>query len=159
MLRKDLSNYFYARYKIEIPNMIAVGWLDQENDYPLATTKISTAITDRLRFFHKWYKFSANIVRGFTPCPVCSEYYDKNGLLLGHAELWIPFGGKIYAAPNFMLHYIEDHNYSPPAEYLNALLNADITLADSIEAFEDALWNGSVTEYIESDWIKNKSFA
>ena len=158
MLRKDLSNYFYARYKIEIPNMIAVGWLDQENDYPLATTKISTVITEKLRILDRC-GYDAVVMRGFTPCPICSECYDKNGLLLGNAELWIPFEGKIYAAPDLILHYIEDHNYSPPAEYLNAILYADITLFDSIYAFEDALWNGSVTEYIESDWIKNKSFA
>jgi hypothetical protein len=42
---------------------------------------------------------------------------------LGSAEIRVPSGnGTIYVAPNLIIHYIREHGYRPPDEFIRALL-------------------------------------
>jgi len=70
-------------------------------------------------------------MRGFHGCNLCSEKTgylsakrDGEELKLGSAEIRvIGVDGKIYAAPNLIYHYITVHNYRPPDEFIDAVLN------------------------------------
>jgi len=43
--------------------------------------------------------------------------------LLGSAEIRVISGqGQLYAAPNLIYHYVVSHNYSPPPEFVLAVL-------------------------------------
>src|SRR5262249_15003835 len=47
---------------------------------------------------------------------------SKPSLQLGSAEILVfGKGGKIYAAPNMIYHYVTVHHYKPPDEFLQAL--------------------------------------
>jgi len=41
------------------------------------------------------------------------------------SQLWIPGREVIYASPLVILHYIEVHNYLPPAEFISAIEGVD----------------------------------
>jgi hypothetical protein len=42
--------------------------------------------------------------------------------LLGDAEIRVPGrGGKVYAAPTLICHYIDKHRYCPPQDFLDAV--------------------------------------
>ena len=56
--------------------------------------------------------------------------------LLGHCEIWIPgHNEKIYASPALIIHYIEEHDYCPPEEFMMAAMDES--------AFPD--WQAEVT--------------
>lgn len=62
-------------------------------------------------------------IRELTICQVCGvlELIGSTGKILPSAELWIPSHETIYAAPIMILHFIEVHNYLPPAEFIAAV--------------------------------------
>jgi hypothetical protein len=44
-------------------------------------------------------------------------------LSLGSAEIRVPgSGGRIYAAPDLIYHYVEAHGYRPPDEFVEAVM-------------------------------------
>lgn len=49
--------------------------------------------------------------------------HDGTTLLLGSAEIRVPSRlGVVYAAPDMIYHYIKDHDYVPPQEFIDAVL-------------------------------------
>jgi hypothetical protein len=50
----------------------------------------------------------------------------RKKILLGSAEIWVPALGQavIYAAPDLIYHYVKEHRYLPPADFINAVLSA-----------------------------------
>jgi len=49
-------------------------------------------------------------------------YYGNESLKAGFSEIRV-FGkkGKVYAAPNLIFHYIMEHDYTPPKEFIEAV--------------------------------------
>jgi hypothetical protein len=47
-----------------------------------------------------------------------AEFTQSNG------EIRVPHGGITFAAPVLIVHYIEEHRYLPPAEFLKAVEEA-----------------------------------
>src|SRR4051812_34656769 len=86
---------------------IAVGWLDVGKDYPHG--EVPPELIDKLK-----QQPAASQTRGFHVCPFCHDAHSSN-------EIHIDGGGKTYRAPRMIIHYITDHNYRPPGEYLAAL--------------------------------------
>lgn len=43
--------------------------------------------------------------------------------VLNHHEIWVerPDGGH-YVSPPLIVHFVSDHEYAPPAEYVNAVM-------------------------------------
>jgi hypothetical protein len=39
----------------------------------------------------------------------------------GNGEIWVPGDDVIYAAPVLIVHYIEEHGYLPPPQFLKAV--------------------------------------
>jgi predicted enzyme related to lactoylglutathione lyase len=139
----DLSEYKSKAYPLLPPfkEVLTVGWLAEGHEYP--TGEVDAETIDKLNLLLESPKTHALQSRGFHECDLCSieqrvypSYKDRQ-IALGSAELWIPSsGGVIYAAPNLIVHYIEDHGYRPPDAFINA-----------VKAFD-----------LESDWDGNAAF-
>jgi hypothetical protein len=124
----DLSPYSYLDCPSDQKAVLNVGWLDKSHPFPKGS--ISTEIINRLFIL---CKSPENKTRGYHECPFCFSFWPKKelGVLveiggeairLGSAEIRVKCGEKTYAAPNMILHYIKDHKYLPPAEFIECLV-------------------------------------
>jgi len=109
----------------DTPQALNIGWLDRS--YIFSQGTVEPELMTKLWLF---CRSPVNETLGFHECPFCqenSESYlvvEQNGekIGLGSAEIWV-FGreGKAYAAPTLIYHYIVQHHYRPPDEFLKAL--------------------------------------
>jgi hypothetical protein len=109
---------------------VNVGWLDPAHPYTQGDT--SEEFQDRL------FEFCTHLVlqtRGCHQCPYCGDptsllavREERHGreLYLGTAEIRVTYQGKSYAAPNLVYHYVVAHNYKPPEEFIEAVLNGPL---------------------------------
>lgn len=96
----------------------AVGWLGTECEFP--TGKISQ------QFFNKLHDLAENpwqpiASAGFHVCELC-QFQDYEHTARGTSNLFIPFNGVIYVAPELIVHYINVHYYLPPVVFLDAVM-------------------------------------
>ena len=129
---KDLTPYEYsAGLEIsEIP-VLNVGWLgavefDQEETSPEFKARLLQHCLDENVVL---------IMRGFHACPFCemsSAEWSRNHPDYGENTNWMSIGdgeirtrGKsvIYAAPTLIYHYVTEHYYRPPQEFIDAVLS------------------------------------
>jgi hypothetical protein len=126
----DLSKYDY----IESPSgekCLNIGWLSKGFDFP--TGEISEDVLGKLKILSAKIE---NETRGLHYCEFCDPpIFSPRGESFvctlikdapnGNGEIWIDgLGGIKYIAPTLLLHYIEVHNYLPPKEFLEAVINA-----------------------------------
>lgn len=103
---------------------IRVGWLDRCQTFTQGPT--DGTFLGKLKAL---YNFRVRQTRGFHVCPFCEERrfglpVEMNGkmLMLGSAEIEVADeSGSIYAAPDLIYHYIVDHGYLPPPEFIRAV--------------------------------------
>lgn len=133
MLKKnfaDLTSYCHQIAPFTLVGVKNVGWLNLESEFSQGEIPKST--------FHKLkslvggsgvFQPLVEPIRESLVCEMCGafELLDSAGKILPSAELWISAHETIYAAPIMILHYIEVHNYLPPAEFISAIdvLNED----------------------------------
>lgn len=59
------------------------------------------------------------------PCPLCGKRVtteiDGEEIVLGSAEIRILGDEDIYAAPDLILHFITDHHYRPPQQFIDVV--------------------------------------
>jgi hypothetical protein len=136
----DHSPYAYGHGSH--PGVVHVGWLDNIHPYPKGTVDA--------RLIEKMKLLASNPVelyRGKHICELCVEPPDlikttqPNGVALdpncswvrwvnqrsSNGEIRVSGEGIMFAAPVLIVHYIEAHNYSPPAEFLRAVEKALIS--------------------------------
>ena len=80
-------------------------------------------------------------MRGFHACAWCAPGEDAATWLqvkpdygpdascasIGNGEIRVRGEGLVYAAPALIYHYVVDHNYRPPDEFIAAVLDGDPT--------------------------------
>src|SRR5262245_50585720 len=98
----------------------AVGWLAA--DRPFAVGVMSEAGRSRLRLFVEKSEDSVDalgwpIFLGVHRCELCHQFNAG-----GH--FGVPLGDVLYVAPDMIIHYVEDHGYCPPQEFIDALTNS-----------------------------------
>lgn len=130
MFIEDLSTraYFahgqYAR---------AVGWL--ETDHPYQQGTVPVRFLARLKQ-HVDTAYQPVLFMGFHECSLCQEGDRKAGL----RNLLIPTERLLYVAPEMIVHYIEDHGYQPPQEFVEAVMacpeQASVEYSALIRQFE-----------------------
>jgi hypothetical protein len=126
MYYPDLTPYRYIR-RVYTLKALNVGWLDDQHPFP--KKKASEELFDALfeACLHK-----VNVFRGYHVCDFCSAFsfgtkVSRHGraIILGSAEIRVKGKGvKVYAAPNLIYHYVAEHDYDPPQEFIEALLAA-----------------------------------
>jgi hypothetical protein len=130
-----------------LPEVINIGWLSSRVTF--TTGNSSSEFTSKLIRLVKESAFSkTKVVMGrwdgtFT-CPLCEiDNWTIQTRIpgIGNAELWIPSifkPGVYYASSTWICHYVLDHQYLPPDEYIqsvmlfdeNKIINADIIAFD-----------------------------
>lgn len=120
----DLSEYCYHDGRYYAPGTVNIGWLDAGHEFERCTP--TDEVLNRLWEF---CKVSVAQMRGGHACEFCSERSDYpqwggERLLLGTSEIRVfSRAGAIYAAPTLIFHYMRDHSYRPPDEFVRALID------------------------------------
>jgi hypothetical protein len=111
-------------------DVITIGWLDPSEPFP--TGDVPHGLLDALV---PLIANPVNATRGWHTCPFCPEGTDSHGepltiptpdgpAILGHAEIHVerPDGHR-YVAPTLIHHYIQVHRYTPPPNFVKAVLS------------------------------------
>jgi hypothetical protein len=86
---------------------LAVGWLDKAHDFPKG--EVEPDLVDILA--RLWGNRNPNMShRGWHNCEFCGEATSSHCIAVGG-----------YVSPAMIIHYIQDHGYKPPDEFLQAL--------------------------------------
>ncbi|WP_422929099.1 hypothetical protein [Singulisphaera sp. PoT] len=122
----DLTPYTY-NYGTEI--MLNVGWLGP--GHPLPRGPVSMAFAHELEILAQ---SPVNRTRGQHICPFCKPPLDVIEMDPKYRDVWEMFracnteihvrgeSGVIYCAPTLIVHYVTEHQYQPPAEYIAAVI-------------------------------------
>jgi hypothetical protein len=106
--------------------LIAVGW--HEPGHSFATGPVS------MNFFAKLVRMLSNtwepiVVAGHQKCPFCrftggpnELRFDDNTVTLGSSNLFVPCNEGVYVTPSLIAHYIDSHEYCPPASFQEAVV-------------------------------------
>ena len=111
--------------KAAIDKLVAVGWLDEAHPYP--QDEVSESFLTKL-FDLLVRPWAPSYFMGYAECPFCAmdgygvRYKDKK-IVVGAFNLFVPGAGFLYAAPSMLAHYILTHNYAPPPQFQQAVLN------------------------------------
>jgi hypothetical protein len=119
----DLSPYEY-RQPSAIDHVLNIGWLDASHPFRtgIVPNEVLTAV---LRLCQS----PVNRTRGFHVCQLCNSpmfgvtiEIEGKIISLGSAEIRVTGEeNKTYASPDLIYHYMKEHQYSPPEEFLRAL--------------------------------------
>jgi hypothetical protein len=112
MFIADLSTCAYFATN---DNLRAVGWL--EAGHPYQQGPVREDFLTRLKQ-HVATAYQPLLFLGFHNCSLCPPGQRKTGLL----NLLIPTGQLLYVTPGMVVHYIEDHGYRPPQEFIEAVM-------------------------------------
>ena len=109
------------------PHVRAIGWLDDKHDFP--TGSVPTEFVSKLRritesdtFLFLYYNeldFFLSQFYGFHTCELCHNFNGGNNIV-------VPADKELYVAPSMILHYVEEHRYLPPKQFVNAVLESPI---------------------------------
>jgi hypothetical protein len=123
----DLSAYTYDHRAEPDPKVLNVGWLSDDEDFvrgPVSERFIST-----LRRLAPINLYKGHHNCEFCPRPIYTK--TKRGLLhieeipgtTGNGEIHVPGpNGITFVAPTLILHYVTEHQYLPPQEFIDAVL-------------------------------------
>ncbi len=103
---------------------LCVGWL--AHMHPYSQGEVPDEFVERL-----WVLCSKSILYtlGFHKCPFCRRpsygtlaQHGNDELRLGSAEIRVLGKDVVYAAPNLIYHYVVEHHYCPPEEFIQAVI-------------------------------------
>jgi uncharacterized protein YjaG (DUF416 family) len=120
---RDLSDYRYFS-EFAHPGTKNIGWLAAGHEFERAEP--ADHVLDRL---WRFCKISVAQSRGIHECEFssnedsCKAEHHGERRLLGTSEIRVfSSEGEIYAAPTLIYHYVSVHKYSPPDEFIRALI-------------------------------------
>jgi hypothetical protein len=117
----DGTDYSYS-LPASVPGVINIGWLSPAHEHPKGA--VAPHEVAALRACACLCR--AHLTRGIHVCEFCGRQglsVDCAGKAtpLGCAEIWVQDGARVYAAPDLVLHYVEEHGYRPPDAFLSAV--------------------------------------
>jgi len=117
--------------------VLNVGWLDGSRTYVQGAVPsdfvgrlrdLCASGTTRTRGWHR-----CNVCPDGAPYPTAVERADTERYLVGDAEIRVVGQASvIYAAPTMVIHYVQDHGYRPPDDFIVAVLDAPPGLSEPI---------------------------
>ncbi len=134
----EICDYFPVRSE----KLVAVGWLSWEFEFPKG--KVSGEFYSKLKNLAS-KPFQTFVSGGAHECELCQFDGAK-----GTANLFIPYDGNVYAAPELIVHYVAVHNYLPPEIFIKAVL--ECPQMQSIEYKKKLLSHGG------RDLLKKETF-
>lgn len=112
MFIKDLNTraYFVCGRDVR-----SVGWLEARHPYQRGA--VPDDFMARLKH-HVATAYQPGVFLGFHECSLCPGGRGK----AERENLLIPTKSLLYVAPSLIVHYIEDHGYRPPQEFIEAVM-------------------------------------
>lgn len=119
----DLSPYAYGHRKH--PGVVHVGWLDGIHEYNKGA--VAARFID---YLNELATEPVELYRGFHVCEICSRpkglltHEEQYAWMRGRSsngEIRVTRGNITYAAPVLIMHYIQEHGYLPPQEFLDTV--------------------------------------
>ncbi|MFK0288036.1 hypothetical protein ACIQVL_47280 [Streptomyces sp. NPDC090499] len=105
-------------------SLLNVGWLAEGHEIPQG--EVPDGLVEALL---ELAKDTVNVYRGMHFCDFCVTFQEarKNvrfrDVFIGSGEIHVRGGeGRVYAAPALVVHYVADHGYQPPMEFVDAVL-------------------------------------
>ena len=118
--------------------LYAVGWIE-EPGFP--TGSVPDEFVDALIAAYP-SKIIPDGTRGWHTCTFCEVELPKvdwNGETVdvsGHGHYLVKHENAVYMAPALIPHYILDHNYLPPQEFIDAVIYGRFLSTDDLEVKE-----------------------
>jgi hypothetical protein len=103
--------------------LLAVGWLEHPHVFPkgVIDDAVISKLKDLVEQTRRYQEFSSFL--GVMDCTFCRAVnLPGPGPIWSQENVFIPGRNAVYVAPGGILHYIEQHSYCPPSEFLNAVL-------------------------------------
>lgn len=115
----------------------AIGWLHPNHVFTKGN--VSTEFLNRLKEFAKRSGPSAEALYfgafgGFYTCGFCGQAH-------GIGNFGVPHGDLLFVAPEMVVHYIEEHGYCPPAEFITAVLRSPLPDSEEYQALTEPFWH------------------
>jgi hypothetical protein len=146
---EDLSPYHYGM-GLTVPEVSNIGWLHA--DHPFNVGKVEPNFLKKLEdLVLSSNKSSCDVLvdrlRGSCSCPVCGKSdlrvsNESKSFLLGSAEVWVPSNkadNLYYATFGLIIHYVNDHHYQPPQEFIDSVLELDLNSLFNGQSVKDTL--------------------
>lgn len=149
MYFKDLTKYKY----METEDSLNIGWLEKGHSFNKGN--VSGEFMEKL---WKYLRYPVQVCRGFHSCDLCKKQIQTVPVVefkgqkrkVGYYEIRV-WGkdGNMYAAPSLIFHYILQHGYQPPQEFIDAV-------TDSEDAASDEYYQ-KILKYSNNDdfWLAN----
>jgi hypothetical protein len=115
----------------------AIGWLHPDHSYTQG--EVSPLFLARLKDFAARSGDSAEALYfgafgGFHTCEFCGQAH-------GIRNFGVPSGDLLFVAPEMVVHYIEKHGYSPPAEFVHAVLQSPLPDSEEYQLVTEPFWH------------------
>jgi len=100
--------------------MLNIGWLDKA--YPYARGSTSVKFREALKIL---CERPIRLHRGFQPCDFCPGKVRRlHKPSLGNGQIRVlGMNGIWYSAPTMIHHYVVEHEYLPPFEFVESIMN------------------------------------
>jgi hypothetical protein len=115
----------------------AVGWLHP--DHRFTKGNVSAEFLSRLKDFVARSGRSAEALYfgafgGFHTCEFCSKAHGIN-------NFGVPSGDLLFIAPEMVVHYVEQHGYCPPAEFIAAVMRSPLPDSEEYQLITEPFWH------------------
>lgn len=114
---QDLTPYAYGRIDRD-RECLNIGWIGKDENF--TTGETSEEFLKKLEEVEKSDEFTSERHKGFHRCELCGD-------LMGTQVKKIS-GEKCYKFPSKISHYVKDHNYKPPQEFIDAIMSLKIQI-------------------------------
>ena len=140
----DLSPYVYGGpSRCGDYDVFSIGWLDGDHEFskgefnPERLSKIKIILESQSPI---------NLTFGVHICELCGNEAGN-----GEYHSYNPNTNKIYAAPTLIVHYIEEHQYAPPGEFIEAVFHKVLeeNYCGKLRVMEDVAWGFDEQKAIE----------
>lgn len=129
-----------------------VGWLSF--DYPFTTGDAPEDLSERLLHLcaTQLLQNPSLHLMGFHTCEFCLdpqpavrvEVPGRGWISLGSDEIRVVGRDYAYAAPNLIYHYVTEHRYQPPDDFIAAVLEPPASQSRALEMYAYHLWEASL---------------
>jgi hypothetical protein len=114
MFFKDLSSADHSG-SYGMKNALHVGWLEPTEEKPTIGSP-PDGFLDMLKRICV-YKNNAQAHRGFHCCPFCEQAVGSTAFVISSVS-----GDVQYYFPVLIVHYVSEHGYLPPKEFIEAVM-------------------------------------
>ncbi|WP_186438560.1 ankyrin repeat domain-containing protein [Cohnella terricola] len=146
---KDLT--YYSLHHFE--NAQNIGWINGVNVYKKGI--VSSDFIENLRLYTIK---SFNEIRGNVNCSLCSDKFTTLGL--SEIRVISKDGKNKYASPSMIIHYVTEHHYCPPEEFIRAVIDGPKPGSNEYQEYErryniECLWGESDEIIDNSEKLRN----